>query len=354
MVTQTPGGQLVVSSDLRQTPLAAQAMVANSLNRIDLPLVGTILGLHGQITVNHDNDAAGATPEEDGLGRLITSFDIRDGAGRTYFSVNDGRLLQYLTQFTEGRTSVWPSELATVTGGGGARDEFFNFIIDFQDTPVPGGRRSVDPVAGIVTRENNINELVVQIRFGTFANLSTAGDLTVNSITVTLTPIIVLSGTPSQANLFANGIARPEFRAKKEDDVASGGALGLEFNLPNGFLISKSLIIAVDGSNDRGTVDGDVVSAFAYKDNLGGQVPFETDWTNYRRSLQSTYFGDGTTFADWTNVALIDWEGIKGGGGLNRVGRMESDDVLQFTGTAAGDLFLLHKGFTSYGRQFVA
>ena len=338
--------------DVRNTPLPAQALVANSLNRIDLPLVGTILAIAGQITVNHDNDAAAATPEEDGLGRLITSLDIRDGAGVNYFTTNDGRLLQYLSQFTEGRTSVWPSTLASVTGAGGARDEFFNFIIDFQDTPVPGGRREVRPEGGILTREVGLNELVLQIRMGTFANLSTAGDLTVNSITLTLTPIIVVAGTASHGRLLANGVARPEFRTKKEDDVAAGGALGLEFNLPTGFLISKTLIIAVDGANDRGAVDADIVSALAFHDNLAGQTPFEADWTNYRRSLQSSYFGDGTTFGDWTNVVLLDWQGIVGGGGLDRRARQENDDVLKFTGAAAGDLFLMHKGFREYGQIF--
>jgi len=94
------------------------------------------------------------------------------------------------------------------------------------------------------------------------------------------------------------------------------------------------------------------VSALKYRDDLAGIEPFETDWTNYRRSLQSTYFGDGTTFADWTNVALIDWEGIKGGSGLNRRGRFENDDLLQFTGAGAGSLITLHKGFSSYGRAF--
>lgn len=352
MVTQTPSG-LILASDVRQTPLAAQAMAASSLNKIDLPLVGTVLAIHGQIDVNHDNDAAAATPEEDGLGRLITSVTIRDGAGRTYFTINDGRLLQWLSVFTEGRTSVWPSTLASVTGGGGARTESRNFVIDFQDTPVPGGRRAIDPVAGIVTRELNLNELTFEIRFGTFANLSTAGDLTVNSITVTLTPIIVLSGSESQARLFANGIAKPEFRARTEDNIAAGGAFGEDVKLPVGFLLSKSLVIAVDAAgSDRGTVDSDVVSAFKYRDDLAGIEPFETDWTNYRRSLQSTYFGDGTTFADWTNVALIDWEGIKGGSGLNRRNRMENDDLLQFTGAGAGSLLVLHKGFSSYGRAF--
>jgi len=350
MVTRTQGG-LLVSSDIRQTPLPVRTMVANSLNSIDLPLVGTILAIHGQITVNHNNDAVAATPEEDGLGRLITSIDIRDGSNVIYFGVNDGRLLQYLTQLTEGRTTVWPSELTSVTGAGGARDEVFNFVIDFQNSPVPGGRREIDPVAGIMTRENGLNELVFEIRFGTFADLSTANDLTVNSITVQLTPIIVLSGTASHARLMANGIAQPVFRTKTEGDVNSSGALGLEFNLPTGFLISKSLIIAVDGSSDRGVADADIVSALAYRDNLLGQVPFQSDWTNYRRSLQSTYFGDGTTFADWTNVVLLDWEAIKGGAGLNRRNRMENDDVLQFTGAAAGDLLLLHKGYTSYRRR---
>ena len=344
--------ELLLASDIRQTPLAAAAMAANSLNRIDLPRVGTILAIHGQITVNHNNDAAGDTPEEDGVGRLITSIDIRDGSNVSYFNTNDGRLLQYLTQFTQGRTSVWPSTLATVTGGGGARDEFFDFIIDFQDSPVPGGNSSINPVAGIVTRENNINELVMQIRLGTFASLSTADDLTVNSISITLTPIVVLSGTSSHARLLANGIAKPVFRTKTESDVNSSGALGLEFNLPTGFLISKTLLIAVDATNDRGVVDADVVSALAYRDNLSGQTPFEADWAAYRRSLQSSYFSDGTTFTDWTNVALIDWAAIKGGNGIMRRNRQDNDDVLQFTGAGAGDLLLLHKGYTSYGRAF--
>ncbi len=351
MTTRNAGG-LLLASDIRQTPLAAQAMVANSQNRIELPLVGTILAIHGQITVNHNNDAAAATPEEDGVGRLITAIDIRDGSTTSYFNTNDGRLLQYLSQFTEGRTSIWPSTLASVTGGGGARDENFNFIIDFQDTPVPGGTRQIDPLAGIVTRENNISELVFQIRLGTFANLSTAGDLTVNSVTITLTPIIVLSGTQSHARLLANGIALPQFRTLTQNAIVASGALGLDFSLPRGFLISKSLIIALDGNNDRGVVDGDIVSSIAYRDNLGGQTPFETDWENYRRSLQSAYFGDGTTFADWTNVALIDWSGIKGGRGINRVNRFENDDVLQFTGAAAGTLAIMHKGYGTYGRAF--
>jgi len=225
MVTRTPSG-LILASDVRQTPLAAQAMSANALNSIDLPLVGTILAIHGEIAVNHDNDAVGDTPEEDGLGRIITSVTIRDGAGRTYFTINDGRLLQWLSVFTEGRVSVWPSTLDSVTGGGGARTETRNFIIDFQDTPVPGGRRGIEPVAGIVTRELNLNELKFEIRFGTFADLSTASDLTVNSITLTLTPIVVLSGSQSQARLFANGIAKPEFRARTEDNIAAGGAFG--------------------------------------------------------------------------------------------------------------------------------
>lgn len=347
MVTQTPNG-LIVASDLRQTPLAAQAMSVGQ-NRIDLPLVGTILAIHGRITVNHDNDAVGATPEEDGLGRIITSIDIRDGAGRTYFTTNEGRLLQWLSVFTEGRVSVWPSELASVTGGGGARDEVRNFIIDFQDTPVPGGRRDIQPVGGIVTREIGLNELTMQIRFNTFSLLSTANDLTVNSITVELTPIIVLSGTQSQARLFANGVAKPEFRTRIED-IASGSAFGEDAKLPTGFLISKSMLIAVDASSDRGIVDADVVSALKYRDDLVGVEPFESDWTNYRRSLQSSYFGDGTTFADWTNVALIDWAGIKGGSGLNRRNRMENDDLLQFTGSGTGQVLALHKGFSSYGR----
>ena len=351
MTTRTPDG-LLLASDIRQTPGAAQAMVANADNSIDLPRVGTILAIHGQIAVNHDNDAAADTPEEDGLGRLITAINIRDGSTKSYFSTNDGRLLQYLTQFTEGRTAVWPSTLATVTGGGGARTENFNFIIDFQDTPTPGGNRGITPEAGIVTRENNITELKFQIRFGTFGNLSTAGDLTVNSITVTLTPIIVLSHTQSHARLLANGVAQPVFQTKTEADVVASGASGLEFNLPNGFLISKTLLIAVDGSNDRGTVDADIVSSIAYEDKLSGVTPFQTDWTNYRRSLQSSYFGDGTTFADWTNVALIDWAAIKGGNGLLRKGRQPGDDVLKFTGEAAGDLLLMHKGYVSYGRAF--
>jgi len=351
-MTMKTADNILRSSDIRQTPLAGAAMVANSLNRIELPLVGTILGIHGQITVNHDNDAAGATPEEDGVGRLITSIDIRDGSAHSYFNTNDGRLLQYLSQFTAGRTTVWPSTLATVTGGGGARDETFDFNIDFQDTPQPGGTRLLDPVAGIVTRENNIAELVFQIRLGTFASLSTANDLTVNSVTITLTPIIVLSGTDSHARLLANGIARPQYRTLTQNAIVASGSFGLEFNLPTGFLISKTLIIAVDATNDRGVVDADIVSALAYRDNLAGQTPWETDWTNYRRSLQTAYFGDGTTFVDWTNVALIDWSGLKGGAGINRVGRFENDDVLQFTGAGVGSLAIMHKGYGSYGRAF--
>jgi len=346
MTTQT-APQTVSMKDVRQTPLAAQSLSANSLNRITLPLVGTILAIHGRIVINHDNDAVGDTPEEDGLGRLITSVDIRDGAGRTYFTAHDGRLLQYLTQFTEGRVAVWPSILATVTGGGGARDEVRDFVIDFQDTPVPGGQRAIEGVGGILTREQGLNELTLQIRMGTFADLSTANDLTVNSITLTLTPIIVLSGTESSRRLMAAGVAKPAFRGDTQT-IAAGTAFSHEFDLPRGFLLSKTLLIAVDALSDRGIIDADIVSALAYKDLLGGQIPFESDWAQLRRSLQSRYFGDGVTFTDWTNVSLVDWKAIVGGMGLLRSNRQQNDDVLAFTGAAAGSLLFLHKGFTRY------
>jgi len=339
--------QPISMKDVRQTPLAAQALVAASLNRITLPLVGTILAIHGRIEINHDNDAVGDTPEEDGLGIIITSVDIRDGAGRTYFTVHDGRLLQYLTQFTEGRNAVWPSILASVTGAGGARTEVRDFIIDFSDTPVPGGQEAIKGQGGILTREQGLNELTFAIRMGTFADLSTASDLTVNSITLTLTPIIVLSGTPSHDRLMAAGIAKPAFRGDTQT-IAAGTAFGYEFDLPRGFLLSKTLMIAVDASNNRGVIDADIVSALAYKDLLGGQIPFESDWAQLRRSLQSRYFGDGVTFADWTNVALVDWKAIVGGMGLLRTRRQQNDDVLAFTGAATGSLVMLHKGFTSY------
>ena len=337
----------VDAKDIRQTPLAPQAMVANSLNSITLPLVGTIIGVEGEIAINHDNDATGDTPEEDGLGRIITSINIRDGGGYTYFDAHDGRLLQYLTNFTEGRLAIWPSILATVTGGGGARTEYRNFVIDFQDTPVPGGRRDVDPLGGIITREKGLNELTFQIRMGTFADLSTASDLTVNSITITLTPIIVRSQTESGRLLLERGVAKPMFRGATQA-IAVGTAFGYEFDLPRGFLLSKSVLIAVDASNDRGVADADIVSAIGYKDILAGQIPWETGWADYRRSLQSRYFGDGVTFADWTNVALVDWPGIVGGQGLRRSHRQQNDDVLMFTGAATGSLFMLHKGFTRY------
>ena len=339
--------QPVSMKDVRQTPLAGLSLTANSLNRITLPLVGTILRIHGQIVINHNNDAAGDTPEEDGLGRIITSVDIRDGRGRTYFAAHDGRLLQYLTQFTEGRNAVWPSILATVTGGGGARDEVRDFTIDFSDTPVPGGQRAIDGQGGILTREQALNELTFSIRMGTFGDLSTAADLTVNSITLTLTPVIVVSGTESSRRILEAGVAKPVFRGATQT-IAAGTAFGLEFDLPTGFLLSKTLMIAVDAAGLRGIVDADVVSALAYKDLLGGQIPFETLWAAYRRSLQSRYFGDGVTFADWCNVALVDWKAIVGGHGLVRTHRQQNDDVLAFTGVAAGSLLFLHKGFTSY------
>ncbi len=348
MTTLAP--ERITYKDVRQTPLAAESLTANSLNRIELPLVGTILKIEGRFVVNHDNDASGDTPEEDGLGRLITSIDIRDGGGKTYFSVHDGRLLQYMSQFTEGRVAVWPSKLTSVTGGGGARDQVFDFVIDFQDTPVPGGLRDLRGEAGIVTREqvpHPVTELVLQIRMGTFADLSTASDLTVNSITLTLTPTIVLSDTPSQRALLAAGVAKPAFRGDTQA-IVSGTSFGLAFDLPRGFLLSKTLLIAVDASNDRGTTDADIVSAFSYKDILGGQIPFETDWAAFRRTLQSRYFGDGVTFADWTNVALVDWKAIVGGHGLQRTRRQQNDDVLAFTGAATGSLLFLHKGFTRY------
>ena len=339
--------ELISFKDVRNTPLAAVSLTAASLNRIELPLVGTILGIHGRIVVNHDNDAAADTPTEDGLGRLITSIDVRDGAGRTYFTAQDGRLLQYLSQFTEGRVGVWPSILASVTGGGGARDEVRNFIIDFQDTPVPGGRSDIKPVGGIITREIGLNELTLQIRMGTFANLSTAGDLTVNSITLTLTPLIVLSGTSSQRRLLDAGVAKPAFRGDTQA-IAAGTTLGLEFDLPRGFLLSKTLLIALDAAGLRGVIDADVVSALAYQDKLAGQIPFEADWADYRRSLDSRYFGDGATFTAWCNVALLDWRGIVGGQGLRRSQRQQNDDVLAFTGAATGSLMMLHKGFTRF------
>jgi len=342
--------QPVSMKDVRQTPLAGLSLTANSLNRITLPLVGTILRIHGQIVINHDNDAGADTPEEDGLGRIITSIDIRDGAGKTYFAVHDGRLLQYLTQFTEGRVAVWPSILTTVTGGGGARDEVRDFTIDFSDTPVPGGQRAIDGQGGILTREQvpALNELTFSIRMGTFADLSTAGDLTVNSITLTLTPVIVVSGTESSRRILEAGVAKPVFRGTTQT-IAAGTAFGQEFDLPTGFLLSKTLMIAVDAAgNDRGTTDADIVSALAYKDLLGGQIPFETLWAAYRRSLQSRYFGDGVTFTDWCNVALMDWKAIVGSLGLSRAHRQQNDDVLAFTGEAAGSLLFLHKGFTSY------
>ena len=337
----------VDAKDIRQTPLAAQALVANSLNTITLPLVGTIIAIEGEIAINHDNDAVADTPEEDGLGRIITSIDIRDGGGYTYFGTQDGRLLQYLTQFTEGRNAIWPSILASVTGAGGARTEYRNFVIDFQDTPVPGGRRDVQPLGGIITREQGLNELTFQIRMGTFADLSTAGDLTVNSITVTLTPIIVRSMTESHRLLLERGVAKPMYRGATQA-IAAGTAFGLEFDLPRGFLLSKSVLIAVDAAGLRGVIDADVVSALAYKDVLAGQIPWEAGWADYRRSLQSRYFGDGVTFTDWCNVALVDWPGIVGGQGLRRSHRQQNDDVLMFTGVAAGSLLMLHKGFTRY------
>lgn len=328
---------------IRNTPMAAKALSLSQVSSIDLPRTGIIIGIHGRIDLNYDV-AASIAEAEDSVARLISEVNIRDGGNNFYYGINDGRLLQHDSSYLGHRTDIWPST-PLGTSVGSARTATVEFMIDFNpDRPSPKSDEIV-PVAGIMA--DRLNELVMEVRLGAASVTYTAGSYTFNSISLTLTPYILATGSQlynrlveeSQANKLAFGL--PIYRAISYTIAGAVAALGYDKDLPTGFLLKKSLLIVTDASNARSNT---VVTDVGYENaQLVGARPWVQNWLAYQRALQSAYFGTGN--ANPTGVALVDWSGIFAeNGGLDLRRRPQTWDKLRATTGAAGTIRALHKG----------
>ena len=337
MVSQATG--LINMRDVRRTPLPDASLVTGGVTSVSLPLVGAILDIEGKLSINYDI-AAATTQTEDSVARLIKEVRIRDGAGFSYYSTHTGKLLQWMSNFKAHRDDYFPSAALSQTQANG-QVATVNFVIDFQDTPSPLGAPAPDAISAILTKSRDLTELVMQVRLGDHTDLEAGGTYTINSVTLTLTPRIVLYGSASWRRLLNVGVARPEYRSYETQISGAVSALGKADNLPTGFLLGKSLLIVEDpdSSNNR---DNAQLSEFAYEDYLAGQRPFDTDFDNYERSLNNEY-----GFLP-SGVVLLDWQSIVGGEGLNRVSRGETEDRLLYTTSGNVNVQELHKGWSHY------
>lgn len=332
-----PGMEILTPKDVRQTPLPVQALTVNGATSVALPLVGTILRLYLQFTIQYDV-AASPAEAEDSFARLVQEVDIRDGKGFSYFSVHSGKLLQWKSNFHAGRNTFWS---ATPLGTTVANDQTaqINGIVDFGLSPAPNGLKDLDPRAGILTKEQNLSELTMRIRLGAAAALGTA--YTIDFVNLVVTPVVVLHGTPSHARMMNAGVVRPQYRSVQHAIAGAAAALGNAHNLPTGFMLTRSLMVVEDpdASNNRDNVQ---LTEVAYEDNLAGQRPWTTNFQDYERQLNNVY-----GFLP-SGVALINWGGVVQHPGLSRVRRGETEDRLLFTTTGNVNVQLLHKGYSHY------
>jgi len=276
--------QMNLEQDLRQTPLPAQSLTTDGVTSISLPLTGIHLRYYLRFVLQYDQGGTGAN-NEDQLGRLVRSIDIQDGSGFSYYTVHTGKLTQWMSNFYANRNSYWPvSPLSTAAVTNATQT--WHGIVDFSESPTPGGPAPIQPKAGILTRARDLAQLSMLVRLGNASDLGT--DFTIDSVTLYVTPVIVIHGTPTHRALINQGIARPVYRSFEHPISGAVSALGETSNLPIGFLVGRSLLI-VENPDTSDNRDDSQLTDLAYADTLQGVQPWQTDFTNYESQLENGY-----------------------------------------------------------------